>query len=173
MDKVKKDFVIGAFFLLLGAAYFISAFSIGSYKGYGSQNISSSFVPKLLGVLLMVLSATLLFQTYNAWRRITDAMKRDPGLAAGTEPGHLFFRPGELRSVLAVFGVLAMYVALLEPVGFILTSCVFLFVTIKIMAPDGKFDWRFAALLSVIVPPVVYVLFVYGLDMLLPEGILG
>jgi len=173
MVKMKKDLIVGTFFLIFGALYFSSAFSIGTYKGYASQNISSAFIPKLLGILLMFLSACLLYQTVMAWKRLKKDLEASPHSIQEPQQGYLFFKPEEIRSLVAVFASLAAYIALMEPVGFILSSCGFLFVAIRIMAPDGKFNWRMTALLSAIVPICIYALFVYGLDMVLPEGILG
>ena len=172
MQKIKKDFIIGLFFLVLGLLYFFSAFSIGTYKGYASQNISSAFIPKVLGIFLVLLSASLLLQTYMVWCRLKAARKAGRE-TADPNPGFLFFKPEEIRSFLAVFGVLIVYITLLEPVGFLLTSVFFLFAAIKIMAPEGKFNWQVTAIISLVVPVCVYGLFVYGLDMVLPSGILG
>ncbi len=170
MKKVKKDFVTGLFFLVFGGAYFASAFSIGSYKGYGGLNISSAFVPKMLGLFLIFLSAFLLFQTARTWAKLKAAGQED---RPGDARQGLFFKPGEVGSFLAVFLVLILYVALIEKIGFIIMSGLFLFAAIRILAPEGKCNLAVAGIVSVVAPILIYALFVYGLDMVLPEGILG
>lgn len=156
----RKDFFTGLLFSVLGAAYLASAFFIGTYKGYGSQNISSSFMPKTLGSLLIGLSLLLIWQSL-----------RTPS-TENTQDG-LIFKSGELKPFLLVFAVLIAYIALIVPLGFVITSCVFLFVAIKILAPGKKSSVALTLGISLVVPIAVYALFVYALDMALPEGILG
>ena len=52
-----KELLVGVIFLVVGIAYFALAFTIPIYDAYGGSSVvDSAFVPKVIGVLLIVLS---------------------------------------------------------------------------------------------------------------------
>ena len=52
-----KELLVGVIFLVVGIAYFALAFTIPSYDAYGGSSVvDSSFVPKVVGILMIVLS---------------------------------------------------------------------------------------------------------------------
>ena len=52
-----KEMLVGVIFLVVGIAYFALAFTIPSYDAYGGSSVvDSSFVPKVVGILMIVLS---------------------------------------------------------------------------------------------------------------------
>ena len=52
-----KELLVGVIFLIVGVAYFALAFTIPSYDAYGGSSVvDSSFVPKVIGALMTVLS---------------------------------------------------------------------------------------------------------------------
>lgn len=65
MDRAnKKELAVGVIFLLIGVVYFALAFTIPAYDAYGGSSVvDSSFVPKVVGVLLMLLSAVQIYLT--------------------------------------------------------------------------------------------------------------
>ena len=67
-----------------------------------------------------------------------------------------------------------LYVNLLKPVGFLVTTLVYLFVQIFILAPDQnrtKKDLLRYLIIDVIFTFVVYMLFRFGFKIVLPAGI--
>ena len=57
--------------------------------------------------------------------------------------------------------------------GFMISSVLFLIATMLLLTPAEKRNIPLILILSVVVSVGVYYLFVYGLDMVLPRGILG
>jgi len=52
-----KEMLVGIIFLIIGVVYFALAFTIPIYDAYGGSSVvDSSFVPKVVGILLIVLS---------------------------------------------------------------------------------------------------------------------
>ncbi|GAB3059900.1 tripartite tricarboxylate transporter TctB family protein [Sediminivirga luteola] len=70
--------------------------------------------------------------------------------------------------VLAAFALFAGYVLAFIPVGFLLSTAVFLFVMTTFAQPEKKVR---NAIVAVVFTLVVYVAFIYGLGVYLPSGI--
>ena len=80
------------------------------------------------------------------------------------------------EEVLATIAAFTVYVFVLSSVGFVISSIVYLFVQILILTPKEKRTPKGIALyavLSVVFCAVVYVIFRFGLNVMLPAGILG
>ena len=144
-----KELLVGVIFLIVGVAYFALAFTIPSYDAYGGSSVvDSSFVPKVIGALMTVLKV-------EDWD--DDAANRN----------------ADTKALIAIFAILIVYMALMSVLGFLISSALFLFATMMLLTPKQKRKLPVIVILSVIVAIGVYYLFVYGLDMVLPAGILG
>lgn len=71
---------------------------------------------------------------------------------------------------MAQFALFFVYLAILIPVGFLLSTAAFLMTMTSIYAPHR---WVRNLIFSVLFSLVVYIAFVYGLAVYLPVGILG
>ena len=76
----------------------------------------------------------------------------------------------QLRKVVFQFALFFVYLAILIPVGFLLSTVAFLMGLTSIYAPQ---KWIRNLVFSVVFAVVVYAAFVYGLAVYLPVGILG
>lgn len=76
----------------------------------------------------------------------------------------------QVRKVVFQFALFFVYLAILIPVGFLLSTAAFLMGLTSIYAPE---KWIRNLIFSVIFAVVVYAAFVYGLAVYLPVGILG
>ena len=76
----------------------------------------------------------------------------------------------QLRKVVFQFALFFVYLAILIPVGFLLSTVAFLMGLTSIYAPQ---KWIRNLIFSVVFAVVVYAAFVYGLAVYLPVGILG
>lgn len=178
-----KDRLVGIIFLVVGVVYFGLAFTIPVYDAYGGSSVvDSSFVPKVVGVLMIVLSILQLFFS-------SKASKNAPAAEASAKPAETAEEDGEFRvedwdddaanrnadtkSLIMIFVVLIIYMALMSVLGFMISSALFLFATMMLLTPKQKMKLPFIIILSLVVSVGVYYLFVYGLDMVLPAGILG
>ena len=178
-----KDRLVGIIFLVVGVVYFGLAFTIPVYDAYGGSSVvDSSFVPKVVGVLMIVLSILQLVFS-------SKAGKSAPAAEASAKPAETAEEDGEFRvedwdddaanrnadtkSLIMIFVVLIIYMALMSVLGFMISSALFLFATMMLLTPKQKMKLPFIIILSLVVSVGVYYLFVYGLDMVLPAGILG
>lgn len=76
----------------------------------------------------------------------------------------------QLRKVVFQFALFFVYLAILIPVGFLLSTAAFLMGLTSIYAPE---KWIRNLIFSIVFAGVVYAAFVYGLAVYLPVGILG
>lgn len=86
-----KELLVGIIFLVVGIAYFGLAFTIPSYDAYGGSSVvDSSFVPKVIGVLMIVLS---ILQLAFASKASKDA----PAAEAPAAPAETAEEDGEFK----------------------------------------------------------------------------
>ena len=178
-----KELLVGIIFLVVGIAYFGLAFTIPSYDAYGGSSVvDSSFVPKVIGVLMIVLS---ILQLAFASKASKDA----PAAEAPAAPAETAEEDGEFKvedwdddaanrnadtkALIGIFAILIVYMALMSVLGFMISSALFLFATMMLLTPKQKRKLPVIIILSVVVSVGVYYLFVYGLDMVLPTGMIG
>lgn len=178
-----KELLVGVIFLVVGIVYFALAFTIPSYDAYGGSSVvDSSFVPKVVGILLIFLSVLQIVFTTRSSKNAPPAEPAAKPAEAAKEDGEFKVedwdddaanRNADTKALVAIFVILIIYMALLPVLGFMISSALFLFATMMLLTPKEKRKLPVIIILSVVVAAGVYYLFVYGLDMVLPSGILG
>ena len=71
------------------------------------------------------------------------------------------------------FVSLAIYIALLEPVGFLIMTAIYLFVQTLILTPKEKRNYIVTFITSIVIAVALDYVFVCLLNVLLPLGIFG
>ena len=165
--KYKMNMFAGGLLFAFAAAYFILAFQIPNFKGLGAPPIDAKFVPKLWGGLLMGLSLIVFLRGLLEYLKLKKEGKLPrSGIS-------LKDRIIENREVILTFLCLLIYIWLLQPVGFIIMSALYIFAESMILTPKGKRKPLIAAIVGVAAAVVVDYAFVNLLHVLLPAGILG
>ncbi|MDR1932910.1 MAG: tripartite tricarboxylate transporter TctB family protein [Spirochaetales bacterium] len=121
------------------------------------------FMPRFIGGTISLLSLLLVITTLvGIWR----------GAAYSSSSKETVIP--DYKSIIATFILLALYMIALSPVGFILSSVIYVFLQIMVIAnkPSKKFIMM-SAVIAVVMPVVVYYVFVDLFFLLLPAGILG
>lgn len=159
---VKKfgDLITGLIFLGLSVAIFIaSGFLEASLMG----GLGADFMPRVLAVVTAVLAVIEIRQGVITIRNYNS------GYAENEEQND------RLRVLLTIL-VFAGFVLLMQPLGFILSAVIYLFLQILILAPEDQRKAKHIvmyAVISVVVSIAVYYIFRYGLSVMLPTGILS
>jgi putative tricarboxylic transport membrane protein len=157
--------------IVLGLVYLASAFTIEPDPSTTSV-VGPQVAPIVIGVATVACALALLVQ---ALRRPAEASPAaEPAAGAGEEQERAAARGlrglGQ-RQVLVTFAILAAYIVAFIPLGYLLST--FLFLVAMSTYVDRTKPLRnciFAAVFS----PVVYALFTYGLKVQLPApGLLG
>lgn len=158
--KKYGDLAAGIFFLVLSVALFAAANALPPSLMGG---LGSDFMPKILAIVTCILSFFQIragFRTMRAYKPEQEAEEDKP----------------EYLRVLATIAAFTVYVFVLGTVGFLISSSVYLFLQIVILAPKDKRTPKsilLYAVLSVVFCAVVYFIFRTGLSVMLPAGILG
>ena len=149
---MKKTYVIAnIFWLALAAAVCIESWS---YNVGGLHNPGPGFLPFYASILLGCLAVISLVQT------LKGASGPAPEIWGGTGFGKLGL----------MLGVLFMYVAVFDLLGFLLATFLLLLVLFRIVEPYG---WKTVLASALITTAAVYFVFVVLLESRLPKGSLG
>jgi len=79
----------------------------------------------------------------------------------------------ENREIVMTFVSLAIYIALLEPIGFLIMTAIYLFVQTLILTPKEKRNYIVTFITSIVIAVALDYVFVCLLNVLLPLGIFG
>jgi len=160
--KFKKynDLIVGISMLAFGLIYLIMTTQI-QRKG---KIIDATFFPYILSTIMLIVG------TLQTIKGVLAAKKYD--VSSYVEPKAN--EKGDMKTVLITVGLIIAYVALLKPLGFVLSSSLYLFAQITVMVPNRiKKNFVLYAVIAVATSALIYVSFRFGLDLMLPAGLLG
>lgn len=158
--KKYGDMIVGIFFAALGIALIAGAGALPKSK---VMEIGPDFMPRLVGIIILVLALLLLFWTVKGLKKHVGEVE-----ASGYKD------TADYKRVLGSLVAAIVYVNVLSPIGFIISTLVYLFAQITILAPDAhrtKKDLIQYLVIDVVFTFVVYFLFRYGFKIVLPAGI--
>ena len=147
----KNDLVFGIIFVALGIFIFAQTFFYPSLdKGHPGPGL----FPNLLATLFIIFGAVLILKA----RKPSGAGEEAP------PPAH-----GKVANAFFLLGIIVVYVAAVDIVGFLLTSAVILFaLMLKLGAPALR-----SAISSICITLFINIMFLKILRVPLPPGILG
>ena len=141
---------VSVFLLLLGILYLIASFGLPSYA---YVPVDADMIPIGLGVILLVLSGFLFF---------TKDEEHE-----GENPEKI--NKKDLPIVLGVAGMILLFIFLLEILGFVVSTMLFLFFCSVVL---GYKKHIVNGIVSLVFPVLIYLLFNSVLQVSLPQGIL-
>lgn len=163
MLKKYKEAFCGIFLILLAAGLFIASFSI---RSVALNLIKADFFPRLCAGLFLILG---IIQTGIG---LSQAKEYQPGLDEATLP---FWKDDRTVSMLETLVLITVYVLLLKPVGFVVSTFIYLIAQMYVLTPKDKRTKRNIVLfivISLIASLAIYLLFVKVFYLMLPAGIL-
>ncbi len=155
MTNKQRDMLCSAVFLVFGIAMLYLSFGI---KHRISSDVGSAYVPKFIAICIIVAAGAKL---------ILSVMDKSPSASK---------REGSDMDLFGGIGTMALmlcYMLALQPVGFIISSAVYLFLQILLMSNKDNRKPVLFAIISIVLPVAVYALFNYVIKMPLPKGIFG
>ena len=154
---VRKSYLVNDLVLILFSS-FICIGSLRLKQGLGTlQEPGPGFMPFFAGMILGLLS---LVDFISQWRSTEDPQKGNPRVWTSIRWAKL---------LLAV-SFLFLYTALMDRLGFSLSTILYLLVFYKLAGVDS---WRTNVLISIGTTAIFYVGFKIGLECQLPRGFLG
>lgn len=162
-----KDFSTGILFVAFGIALFLSALTI---PAGGQLSMGGDFMPKVMSVLLILCGA--------AYAGKALFSKPEPAAGEGKPLGPSAEQKAEKRHewilFLLEFGLLALYLLLLKPVGFLIMTTIYIFLQMWLITPSSEKRRPIVmVIVAVAATLLTYFIFVKGFRLLLPAGILG
>ena len=152
--KKYTDIITGVIGLSIGIAVLIMSIQIGMAEG---QTIGADFLPKIIAVLMILLSAKL------TWDGVKSA-KNYEDIRLDYEKNYLGV------AILMVAAIL--YAQLLKKIGFIITSMLFLYLALCLISKKEETNYVKFAVITVVMVLLIYFVFTKGLSIRLPKGIL-
>ncbi|MGZ1492280.1 tripartite tricarboxylate transporter TctB family protein [Brevibacterium sediminis] len=198
MTAFRTDLITGGAIAVIGAVYYIATFSIQETANIVTPRTFPAIVGIGLIVLGLFLAGQAVVR--HRKDTLAEAAPGSAGSAHSTAAGDgdgaaasagessvetadrssgqegvggiVLEAPPEpqVRKVVFQFALFFVYLAILIPVGFLLSTAAFLMGLTSIYAPE---KWIRNLIFSVLFAVVVYTAFVYGLAVYLPVGILG
>ena len=168
-DKLYKLDIVPGIVLAVFAIFYMSKISgIRVFKSLGATPLTHHFVPWLWGGSMLALSLWLIIRGIIKYRRLKAA-------GALPESDSLFAALWEKREVILSFVALVLYVGFMESVGFVITTCIYVFVQILILTPVEKWAKNLvpALITAIIAGCLLFYIFRVMLNVLLPVGIFG
>jgi len=148
----RVDRITGAALLALAMAF--SAGALKDYSYWGENGPGPAFLPFWLGVAMAVLAALLLI-----------------GASRSTDPGPEWLPRGEaLKRLSLVLGATTALVALLNVVGMLLGTVLFLIVLMRFL---DRTPWPLTLAVAVATAGVNFLVFSYWLRVPMPTSVLG
>lgn len=157
--KKYGDIVVSVFFMVLSAAMIVMAKMLPKSK---VMDIGPDFMPLVIGTVTLILSAILLFLSVKNFKMHV----------AEIDPSSI--EECDYKRVLSSVILVLIYVFTMKPIGFIISTLVFLLLQMYVLSPDDertKKDIVKLAIIDVIFTMVVFFLFRYGFKIVLPAGI--
>mgnify|MGYP000871621603 FL=1 len=161
--KPKMDMIAGIFLFVFSVIMYYASFSI---KILMVSRIGSRFVPQLLAIAMGILSLVLVVQSLLRMKtEEIQAREKKGGSAAWS-----------LRDTVPIWGTflaLIVYAVTFEPLGFIVSTTLYLLVQFYLLTSMVKRKHLVFLISAVLTSVVVYFIFVKVFYLMLPEGILG
>ncbi|MCL2122893.1 MAG: tripartite tricarboxylate transporter TctB family protein [Desulfovibrionaceae bacterium] len=112
-----------------------------------------------------IAAAALLFFLSGYQLAIGIKKFRTPASAKNTQN-----KQKDYKTVVRTFFLVVAYVLLLDPLGFCISSALYVFLQSVLLCPPDKIRFGQFAVISIVASVIVYVIFRYGLDLMLPAG---
>jgi putative tricarboxylic transport membrane protein len=157
--SILKDIVSGGCFLILGL--FIVLRSIG-LKIWGAIGPQEGFFPFIIGILTIGLSLIIIVKSLLSSLSHTRVKSEEPVAEEETASG-------SLRKVIYYSISIGCYAVLLQPVGFLITTPLFL---VSILRLIEKQSWKTSLSVALALTALSHIVFVYLLMVPLPKGLL-
>ncbi|WKB54227.1 tripartite tricarboxylate transporter TctB family protein [Eleftheria terrae] len=143
--KSQRDFVSGLMFLAVGIAFAIGA---GNYSFGNSAHPGPGYFPLVLGLILAVLGAVVLFTSLS--------IERDGGDPIGAIA---------VKPLVIILGAVVLFGFCLPRLGLLISLPIL--IVVASLASD-EFHWRDALISSVVLTAGAWAIFTKGLNLTLP-----
>ena len=155
MTNKQRNLLTSVLFLAFGIFMFIQSQGV---KHKIASDVGSGYVPAFIAGCLIVVSVSKLIITLTRKDPADNVVKKSDSSTKG--------------GIVTILIMLA-YMLVFEPVGFIVSSILFLFALMNWFANNENRNIPLFGVISVVFPVAVSALFTFVIKMPLPKGIIG
>lgn len=186
----KKQVCASIVFILLSIFYLACTVSIKVVNIFGVTVVSSATIPRILGVILLVLSCIQCFSSLKEYKaeKTTKVPEQVPEQVSAKTDGQLDVQAAlaeaeaneenaevDVLSIIETIGCLALFALTMQPLGFMLSAFIYMVLQMTVLTKKAERKKKiiFIIILSAVLSAAIYYLFTKGLSLMLPAGILG
>ena len=169
-----KDFLSALLVIVISLLLLIGSFGI---KSIGLSQIGPEVFPRIISIIILIRGCFILVQAilnHRAMKSIHNGERIGKNeLDLGIE--HVLknsdFYPFVINVIVSI-----LYILFLEKIGFLISSGLFIFIQSFVLSSNSKRKIKNIIILlvgSLTTSAVIYLIFLYGFKLWLPEGILG
>ncbi len=166
-SKAKKDFYSGIFFLLFSIFLYVLSYAIKMTK---ADSLGPQFFPRLVALFMAILSIVVIVNGYKGMKE--EKNKEQSGSNQPSKAPEKIDKLSLLFSSILLIG----YALLIDTLGFMITSALYLFFQIYLISPPEllkKKNLVINGVISIVVPVALYFIFYRAFNIFLPTGIFG
>ena len=125
-------------------------------------------MPQIIAALIGLMSIAIIIEGY---RKVKSGTEGDP-VKEGQEESEDPEKEVSYRPVILSFILMAVYVAVMPIVGFLITTIVYMFLQMMILSSKPERRWLLFAVISVVATSIIYYMFRNVFYIMLPTGLL-
>ena len=157
-----KDVFGGLFWLFVAVAMYFASFNIRvlAIGGGSTSFVGSGFMPRLVAVGMIILSLVIIYQSWKKGRASEPTECAEDSLS---------FHEKYLPVVVSI-GLLVVYIAFMEMLGFVIMTAVYLFGQMFILATTEHRRPVLFLVVAIVSALAIYYTFVEVFQLMLPEN---
>ena len=186
MDSRRKDIYSSVFFIVLAVAYYFQTYNIRSYKSFDVTVLTSASIPRVLAVILLVLSIIQIVSCLKVKERKENIIgNSEEGTLKKEETAELDIEKElkiaqkneenekyDIKDIIFTVIFLIVYLLMMDSLGFVISTFLYMVAQITLMTKraERKKKILFFIVLSAISSFLIFYLFNDVLGMILPIG---
>lgn len=186
MDSRRKDIYSSVFFIVLAVAYYFQTYNIRSYKSFDVTVLTSASIPRVLAVILLVLSIIQIVSCLKVKERKENIIgNSEEGTLKKEETAELDIEKElkiaqkneenekyDIKDIIFTVIFLIVYLLMMDSLGFVISTFLYMVAQITLMTKraERKKKILFCIVLSAISSFLIFYLFNDVLGMILLIG---
>lgn len=184
MDSRRKDIYSSVFFIVLAVAYYFQTYNIRSYKSFDVTVLTSANIPRVLAVILLVLSIIQIVSCLKVKEKNTisnseeGTLKKEETAELDIEKELKIAQKNEenekydIKDIIFTVVFLIAYLLVMDSLGFVISTFLYMVAQITLMTrkAERKKKILFCIVLSAVSSFLIFYLFNDVLGMILPIG---
>lgn len=162
MSARNKYLISTSVIMIVAVAMFFESFNIHGVANQMTASLGPGFFPMLTTGCMIVLCCIKFYQI------ITNKSEEYTKKVVDTKEKTKWSE----NKVLFVFLAIMVYAAVFETLGFFVSSVILLFFLFWLLSAKEKRNYILFTVISTVTAGIIYCLFVYGFQLMLPAGIL-